>query len=313
MFLDQVDALGISVKNANGSLRSSGDVLADFADKFAAMDGSPEAMAAGFAARAAEAHLRIIGGQDAPDLKRIVVTQDDYYRLLARDLENARNRVVFYSAFLTQNRVAYLEPHLRALVERGVPTYVVTKTLGERSASQAHAAQLIERDLSAWGVHVMHKLRMHEKLVFVDGDILWSGSLNSLSFSDTQEVMERRVSRAVVDDYSRILRLEALISAHTAEQETERQQHLDQHRRAQQGQDEEVARVYVGPRAHLARQVHELNEQNHRRDHRERSGHADQQAAQHIAFETPDARHARPATAVAAPLRRRMSMWRLTR
>ena len=86
---------------------------------------------AGFAARAAEAHLRIIGGQDAPDLKRIVVTQDDYYRLLARDLENARNRVVFYSAFLTQNRVAYLEPHLRAEVERqaALPTAAFRENL----------------------------------------------------------------------------------------------------------------------------------------------------------------------------------------
>lgn len=43
------DALGISVKNADGSLRESTDVLADFADKFQQLKGSPEAMAAGFA------------------------------------------------------------------------------------------------------------------------------------------------------------------------------------------------------------------------------------------------------------------------
>lgn len=43
------DALGISAKNADGSLRSSADVLADFADRFRDMQGSPEAMAAGFA------------------------------------------------------------------------------------------------------------------------------------------------------------------------------------------------------------------------------------------------------------------------
>lgn len=42
-------ALGIAVKNADGSLRSSSDVMLDFADVFAAMKGSPEAMAAGFA------------------------------------------------------------------------------------------------------------------------------------------------------------------------------------------------------------------------------------------------------------------------
>jgi hypothetical protein len=176
-----------------------------------------ELIPAGFAARAAEAHERIVGGEDAPDLKRVVVTQDDYYRLLVRDLQRAQTRVVFYSAFLTPDRVAFLEPHLRALVERGVPTYVVTKTIGERAPGQQETAARIERALTDWGVRVLHKLRMHEKLVFIDEDILWSGSLNSLSFTDTQEVMERRVSRAVVDDYARILRLDALLAAHPGE------------------------------------------------------------------------------------------------
>lgn len=42
------NALGISIKNADGSLRGSSDVLADFADRFQQLKGSPEAMAAGF-------------------------------------------------------------------------------------------------------------------------------------------------------------------------------------------------------------------------------------------------------------------------
>lgn len=42
------DALGIAVKSADGSLRSSSDVLADFAQRFQELGGSPEAVAAGF-------------------------------------------------------------------------------------------------------------------------------------------------------------------------------------------------------------------------------------------------------------------------
>lgn len=42
------DALGISVKDANGSLRAGTDVMMDFADKFKEAKGSPEIMAAGF-------------------------------------------------------------------------------------------------------------------------------------------------------------------------------------------------------------------------------------------------------------------------
>lgn len=43
------NALGISVLDAAGNMRNSKDVLEDFADRFAQLKGSPEAMAAGFA------------------------------------------------------------------------------------------------------------------------------------------------------------------------------------------------------------------------------------------------------------------------
>lgn len=43
------DALGIAVKGSDGNLRESTEVLADFADRFQQLEGSPEAMAAGFA------------------------------------------------------------------------------------------------------------------------------------------------------------------------------------------------------------------------------------------------------------------------
>jgi hypothetical protein len=170
----------------------------------------------GLQARAAEAHQLILGGEDAPDHRRIVVTQEHYYPLLVRDLDAARERVVIYSPFLTPDRVAMLEPHLRAAVERGVRVYLITKTLEERGAGQRQTSHEIERTLGRWGVTVLHKFHMHEKLVFIDQELLWSGSLNSLSFTDTQEVMERRVSREVVADYARVLRLEALLSAHEA-------------------------------------------------------------------------------------------------
>ena len=168
----------------------------------------------GLQARAAEAHQLILSGEDAPNHRRIVVTQEHFYPLLVRDIDSAAERIVIYSPFLTPDRVGVLEPHLRAAVERGVRVHLVTKTLDERSAGQRETSREIESILGRWAVTVIHKFHMHEKLVFIDDDLLWSGSLNSLSFTDTQEVMERRVSRAVVNDYARVLRLDALLGAH---------------------------------------------------------------------------------------------------
>jgi hypothetical protein len=100
---------------------------------------------------------------------------------------------------------------LKAATARDVHVYVVTKPIADRAARDAGTYRRLEATLTGWGAVVIHKRNMHEKLVFVDDDILWSGSLNPLSFTDTQEVMERRHSAQVVDDYAKTLRLNDLV------------------------------------------------------------------------------------------------------
>ncbi len=95
--------------------------------------------------------------------------------------------------------------------------WVITKTLEERSGDGAVYLE-IERALRTWGVRVVHKKGMHEKLVMIDGEILWQGSLNPLSYSSTQEIMERRASREIVADYARVLRLDDLLAAYRTEE-----------------------------------------------------------------------------------------------
>jgi len=166
----------------------------------------------GLAARAARAQMTVLGGEVEPGAARQVVNQDDFYRMLADDLLGARSQVVIYSAFITRNRLGMLEPQLRAAVDRGVKVYVVTKDYTDRRKSELAEYRLFERTLKHWGVVVVRKRGMHEKLVFIDGEILWSGSLNPLSHSDTQEIMERRVSRDVISDFAQKLRLGDLIA-----------------------------------------------------------------------------------------------------
>jgi len=167
----------------------------------------------GLAARAAKAQMTAMGGKIDPNSERVVVTQNDFYRVLASDFESSNSRIIIYSPFATSDRVSSLLPQLQAAVERGVEVYVVTKALSERSRSELSTAKMIENQLTHTGIAVIHKLRMHEKLVFIDEDVTWSGSLNPLSFSNTQEIMERRKSKAVLKDYFQILRLHELISS----------------------------------------------------------------------------------------------------
>jgi len=146
-------------------------------------------------------------------LGRFVVNQDDFYRLLSSDFAVANSRIIIYSPFATIDRVSFLLPQLQAAVERNVEVFIITKALSERSPSELSTIRKIENQLTEIGVAIIHKLRMHEKLVFIDDDITWSGSLNPLSYSNTQEIMERRKSGAVLKHYFQILRLNKLLSA----------------------------------------------------------------------------------------------------
>lgn len=168
----------------------------------------------GLASRAAKAQMTMLGGEIEPDSARIVVTQADFFRLLSSDILRARNRIIIYSPFITQDRLGFLMPQIQAALARGIPIFIITKSHSERSGPELQQVKKLEGKLSEIGVIVMHKMRMHEKLVFIDNDITWSGSLNPLSFSNTQEIMERRKSTSVLNDYFQILRLEELISVH---------------------------------------------------------------------------------------------------
>ena len=179
-------------------------------DKFSTVD-SLDIVKTGLAARAAEAQATVLGGDIEATQNRIVVTQKSFFRYLRADLANARSRVVMYSPFITESRLTQLEPQLRAAIERGVRVYIVTKPHCDRTQREIQQYQKLENALTDWGAIIVHKQRMHEKLIFIDDAILWEGSLNPLSFKDTEEHMERRVSNRVFSDYAHTLQLSDLI------------------------------------------------------------------------------------------------------
>ena len=172
-----------------------------------------DALEVGLSTRAARAQSLTEGSLKADqDAERMVMTQEAFFGKLTQDLAEAKERVVIYSPFMSENRLGQLAPHLKAAIERGVRVYVVTKTATqEERKSQLATYRQIESALGDWGVVIAHKRNMHEKVVLIDGAIIWTGSLNALSFSDTQEIMERRESSKIAADYIETLRTNELL------------------------------------------------------------------------------------------------------
>lgn len=193
-----------------------GNELIPFLDKRYPKVSALDVVKKGLAARAAQTQTKVYGGGVVAPETRIVVTQEDFDRYLRPDLGGAKRQIVIYSPFLTESRLSLLEPQFKAATERGVCLYVVTKPYCDRSKREVSRYRLLENSLHEWGVVVIHKRGMHEKLIFIDDDILWEGSLNPLSFRDTVEHMERRVSKKVFDEYARTIRLSDLVDKYAA-------------------------------------------------------------------------------------------------
>jgi hypothetical protein len=185
----------------------------EMADETGSRVEAIDVLQVGLSARAARAQSLTEGSLklDAA-AERMVMTQEAIFAKLTQDLAAARARVVIYSPFMSQNRVGHLAPHPKAAVERGVRVFVVTKTATqEERKKQMSTYRQIEAALADWGVVVAHKRNMQEKVVLIDDEIVWTGSLNALSFSNTQEIMERRKSAKVAEDYIKILRTNDLL------------------------------------------------------------------------------------------------------
>ncbi len=194
--------------------------LIEMAEKRGSKVEAMDVLQLGLSARAARAQSLTEGSlKEDREAGRMITTQEAFFAKLIQDLDGAENRVVIYSPFMTQNRVGQMAPHIKAAIERGVRVYVITKTAtAEERKRQVDTYRHIEASLIEWGVVVAHKRNMHEKVVLIDDEIVWTGSLNTLSFSDTQEVMERRKSAKIAADYIKTLRVNELLEPFDAEE-----------------------------------------------------------------------------------------------
>jgi hypothetical protein len=136
---------------------------------------------------------------DAPDCH----TERSFYDAFVNDLKSARALVLIQSPFIADGRLRHLEKHLRDCVSRHVRVCVFIQepiVMRGDSASEARSRKvgmLIDL-LISWGIHVSVRKSIHAKIITVDETILWEGSLNPLSHTDSSERMLRWCNREML-------------------------------------------------------------------------------------------------------------------
>lgn len=97
---------------------------------------------------------------------------------------------------------------------------IVTKSRNNRGKRELAGYIRCEEQLEKIGVKIVYKGDMHEKLIVIDDNVLWNGSLNALSFTgNTGEVMQRMKSHEVVSSAIKVIGVEYIDAATSNEYE----------------------------------------------------------------------------------------------
>ena len=87
---------------------------------------------------------------------------------------------------------------LRQARQRGIQITVNTRPPSEHDDKYIDQAYESVQDMQSIGITVLYTVKHHRKIAIIDDDILWEGSLNILSQSDSCELMRRSVSSSIV-------------------------------------------------------------------------------------------------------------------
>lgn len=115
-----------------------------------------------------------------------------FYQTFIDDLRNCKSEVIVESPFITTERMNILSPIFKTLVDREVKVYVITRSPQEHNSTFSIQSEQAIADFEIMGVQVfLSTNNLHRKLAIIDREILWEGSLNILSQTQSREIMRR--------------------------------------------------------------------------------------------------------------------------
>lgn len=115
-----------------------------------------------------------------------------FYEVFSEDLEHARSHVVIESPFMAVKRTQALMPLFERLTQCGVNIRINTRHPSHHSQELQIQAWEAFHMLTNAGVKVnFYEDMRHRKIAIIDNMVLWEGSLNIMSHSNSRKVMRR--------------------------------------------------------------------------------------------------------------------------
>lgn len=118
-----------------------------------------------------------------------------FFKAMSTDIRNAKTSIIIECPFITVKRSKQIALLFQKAIKKGVIIEINTRDPRHHAENLNQQSILGIEILRSAGAIVNTYIDMrHMKVAIIDSSILWEGSLNMLSHSNSREVMRRTVS-----------------------------------------------------------------------------------------------------------------------
>ncbi len=132
-----------------------------------------------------------------PETPDLIYDGKSFFPVFCGDIRSARHEILIVSPFVRKSRVTQIVRILSEPLLGGVTVVVVTRPPEDFPEKDRNTVSEITNRLREYGVEVRNKSGFHQKFTIVDGQIVWYGSVNFLSFGASEESVMRFTSRDI--------------------------------------------------------------------------------------------------------------------
>jgi len=126
--------------------------------------------------------------------------EHEFFKAMSTDIKSANRSILIESPFITLRRAIEFSNLCHNIIVKGVVVSVHTRNPNHHDGNLRDQALMGIKYLQEAGIRVIaHNDLRHRKIAIVDKDILWEGSLNMLSHSNSREIMRRTHSKDLVN------------------------------------------------------------------------------------------------------------------
>ncbi|HSW88986.1 MAG TPA: phospholipase D-like domain-containing protein [Candidatus Saccharimonadales bacterium] len=137
----------------------------------------------------------------------MLYNEETFYNQFLKDLLKAKKEVIIESPYITKKRLTILKPVFEKLIEKGIQVFILTRNPQEHDEIMGKQAEIGIQYFESIGIQVLLvKGGHHRKLAMIDREVLWEGSLNILSQSNSREFMRRIESRQLTQELFQFLK-----------------------------------------------------------------------------------------------------------